>query len=135
VAEDIALARRFRSVSLHTGWPDVSFRMYPAGLRALVQGWTKNIASGAASVRWWFALGVVGWMWSLNGGWITSPWFYAASAVQVFVLARRAGRFGAVTALLYPLLVLFFLVVFLRSVALTALRRPVRWKGREVAAR
>jgi 4,4'-diaponeurosporenoate glycosyltransferase len=135
VAEDIALARRFAAVSLHTGWPDVSFRMYPGGLTTLIQGWTKNIASGAASVRWWFALAVVGWMWSLNGGWITSPWFYAASAVQVLVLGRRAGRFGVLTSLLYPVLVLFFLVVFLRSVALTALRRPVRWKGREVAAR
>ena len=47
VAEDIALARRFPAVSLHTGRPDVSFRMYPGGLRPLVQGWTKNIASGA----------------------------------------------------------------------------------------
>jgi 4,4'-diaponeurosporenoate glycosyltransferase len=135
VAEDIALARRFRTVSLHTGWPDVSFRMYPDGLRSLVQGWTKNIASGAASVRWWFAALVVGWMWSLNGGWITSPWFYAASAAQVLVLGRRAGRFGLLTALAYPVLVLFFLVVFLRSVALTALRRPARWKGRLVAPR
>jgi 4,4'-diaponeurosporenoate glycosyltransferase len=135
VAEDIALAHRFPSVSLHTGWPDVSFRMYPGGLRPLVQGWTKNIASGAASVRWWFALLVVGWLWSLNGGWITSAWFYAASVVQVLVLGRRAGRFGLLTALAYPLLVLFFLVIFLRSVALTALRRPVRWKGRRVAPR
>ena len=51
------------------------------------------------------------------------------------VLGRRAGRFGVLTALAYPLLVLFFLVVFLRSLALTALRRPVRWKGRLVATR
>ena len=35
VAEDIALARRFPSVALFTGRPDVSFRMYPSGLRAL----------------------------------------------------------------------------------------------------
>ncbi len=135
VAEDIALARRFPAVSLHTGRPDISFRMYPEGLRPLVQGWTKNIASGAKSVRWWFALLVVGWLWSLNGGWITSPWFYAASAVQVFALGRRAGRFGVLTAVAYPLLVLFFLGIFLRSVALTALRRPVRWKGRPMSPR
>jgi 4,4'-diaponeurosporenoate glycosyltransferase len=135
VADDIALARRFPAVGLHTGRPDISFRMYPEGLRPLVQGWTKNIASGAKSVRWWFALLVVGWLWSLNGGWITSPWFYAASTVQVFALGRRAGRFGVLTAMAYPLLVLFFLVIFLRSVALTALRRPVRWKGRPVSPR
>ena len=135
VAEDIALARRFPAVALFTGRPDVSFRMYPGGLRALVQGWTKNIASGAASVRWWFGLLIVGWLWSLNGGWITSVWFYAASVVQVLVLGRRAGRFGPLTAVAYPLLVVCFLVVFLRSVALTLLRRPVPWKGRPVATR
>jgi 4,4'-diaponeurosporenoate glycosyltransferase len=135
MAEDIALARRFPSVALFTGRPAVSFRMYPDGLRALIQGWTKNIASGAASVRWWFLIPIVGWLWSLNGGWITSVWFYAASAVQVLVLGRRAGRFGPLSALAYPLLVLFFLVMFLRSVALTLLRRPMPWKGRRVAPR
>jgi 4,4'-diaponeurosporenoate glycosyltransferase len=135
VAEDIALARRFPTVALFTGRLVVSFRMYPSGLRALIQGWTKNIASGAASVRWWFAVLIVGWLWSLNGGWITSVWFYAASAVQVLVLGRRAGRFGPLSAVAYPLLVVCFLVVFLRSVALTLLGRPVPWKGRPVATR
>ena len=135
MAEDIALARRFPSVRIFTGRPDVSFRMYPGGLRPLVQGWTKNIASGAASVRWWFALLIVGWLWSLNGGWITSVWFYGASAVQVLVLGRRAGRFGPISALAYPVLVVCFLLVFLRSVVLTLFRRPVPWKGRPVATR
>ena len=129
VAEDIALARRFPSVALFTGRPDVSFRMYPSGLRGLIPGWTKNIVSGAASVRWWFAVLIVGWLWSLNGGWITSVWFYAASAVQVLVLGRRAGRFGPLSAAAYPVLVVCFLVIFLRSVALTLLRRPVPWGG------
>ena len=86
-------------------------------------------------MRWWFAVLIVGWLWSLNGGWITSVWFYAASAVQVLVLGRRSGRFGPLSAVAYPLLVVFFLVVFLRSVALTLLRRPVPWKGRPVATR
>ena len=135
VAEDIALAQRFPSVALFTGRPDVSFRMYPGGLRGLIQGWTKNIASGAASVRGWFAVLIVGWLWSLNGGWITSVWFYAASVVQVLVLGRRAGRFGPLSAAAYPVLVVCFLVIFLRSVALTLLRRPVPWKGRPVATR
>ena len=61
-------------------------------------------------MRWWFAVLIVGWLWSLNGGWITSVWFYAASAVQVLVLGRRAGRFGPLSAVAYPLLVVFFLV-------------------------
>ncbi len=86
-------------------------------------------------MRWWFAVLIVGWLWSLNGGWITSVWFYAASTVQVLVLGRRAGRFGPLSAVAYPVLVVCFLVIFLRSVALTLLRRPVPWKGRPVATR
>ena len=109
--------------------------MYPDGLRSLVEGWTKNIATGAAHVRWWFMVMVVGWLWSLSGGWLTSPWFYVASVIQVAVLGRRAGRFGVLATLAYPALVVIFLVVFLRSVVLTALRRPVRWKGRTIPIR
>jgi 4,4'-diaponeurosporenoate glycosyltransferase len=135
VAEDLALADRFPVVRAHTGRPSFAFRMYPRGVRELVAGWTKNIATGAVHIRWWFALAVVGWIWSLSGGWLTSPWFYAASVAQLVVLGRRAGRFGLPAVLLYPVLTLFFLVVFVRSVTLTVLARPVGWKERSVATR
>lgn len=136
VAEDLALGDAFGATSLHTGdRGDVEIRMYPGGLGSLVQGWTKNIATGASHVRWWFSLMVVAWIWSLAGGWLSSPWFYLATVVQLVVLGRRAGRFGLPAVLVYPVLTAFFLIVFLRSVALTALRRPVRWKGRRLAPR
>jgi 4,4'-diaponeurosporenoate glycosyltransferase len=135
VAEDLALADRFADVRAYTGRPSVSFRMYPRGARQLVAGWTKNIATGAGHIRWWFALGVVGWIWSLAGGWLTSPWFYGASVVQLIVLGRRSGRFGLPAALLYPAQTVFFLAVFVRSVALTALGRSVMWKQRPVPTR
>jgi 4,4'-diaponeurosporenoate glycosyltransferase len=135
VAEDIALARRFGDVRIRTGRGSVSFRMYPDGPRALVQGWTKNIATGAAAIRWWFGLAVAGWIWSLAGGWLASPWFYAASLGQLAVLGRRVGRFRWWAYPTYPGLLVVFLAVFLRSVALTALGREVSWKGRRVASR
>jgi 4,4'-diaponeurosporenoate glycosyltransferase len=58
---------------------------------------------------------------------------YAAVAAQLWVHLRRIGTFGPVVALLYPLPLLLFLVVFARSLALLVLRRRVRWKGRAVA--
>jgi 4,4'-diaponeurosporenoate glycosyltransferase len=135
VAEDLALADRFADVRAFTGRPSVSFRMYPRGVRQLVAGWTKNIATGAGHIRWWFALAVAGWIWSLAGGWLTSPWFYGASVAQVIVLGRRTGRFGVPAALLFPVLTVFFVAVFLRSVALTVLGRSVAWKQRRVPTR
>ena len=133
LVEDIALRRLYADVALYTGKGAATFRMYPDGVRSLIQGWTKNIATGFGSIAWWFGVAVVAWIWSLAGSPFTSPWLYAASAVQVWVLGWRAGRFGPITAALYPVLLLFFLVVFLRSLALTALRRPMRWRGRVVS--
>jgi 4,4'-diaponeurosporenoate glycosyltransferase len=135
VAEDIALARLIGASVPFAGRRLATFRMYPSGVRPLVQGWTKNIATGAASVPWWAGLLVAGWIWSLAGGPFASWWFYLASVVQLVVQGRRVGRFGVVSAVLYPLLLVFFLVVFLRSVLLTVLGRPVRWRGRAIPPR
>jgi 4,4'-diaponeurosporenoate glycosyltransferase len=135
VAEDIALARRYDRVEVFGGRDAASFRMYPRGIAAIVEGWTKNIAAGFGAIAWWFALAVVAWIWSLAGGPFVSPWFYAASAVQLWVLGRRAGRFGPVAAALYPVALVFFLAVFLRSLVLRWLRRPVAWRGRRIVAR
>jgi 4,4'-diaponeurosporenoate glycosyltransferase len=135
VAEDLALGRVLGRNLPFAGRGLATFRMYPAGVRALVQGWTKNIATGARSVPWWAAALMVGWIWSLAGGPFASWWCYAASVVQLAVQGRRVGRFGLLSAALYPFLLVFFLVVFVRSVVLTALGRPVWWRGRRVATR
>src|SRR4051794_29617894 len=135
VAEDIALAARYDRVAVFGGRGTASFRMYPTGVGAIVEGWTKNIAAGFGAIAWWFALAVVAWIWSLAGGPFASPWFYAATAVQVWVLGRRVGRFGPVVAALYPAALVFFLAVFVRSLVLRWLRRPVSWRGRRIAAR
>ena len=66
VVEDVHLARRYRAQGLPVtclgGGDVVGFRMYPAGLRQLVQGWTKNIASGAGLSPPWALLGTVAWI-------------------------------------------------------------------------
>jgi 4,4'-diaponeurosporenoate glycosyltransferase len=135
VAEDIALAHVAGRSTPFTGRPLASFRMYPGGVRQLVQGWTKNMAMGAANVPWWAGVLTFAWLWSLAGGPFASPLLYLASVVQVWVQGRRVGRFGLVSALLYPVLLVFFLVVFLRSVAFTAVGHAVLWRGRRVVTR
>ena len=55
VAEDMALARRYRdaglAVNIRLGGDLISFRMYPNGVRSLLEGWTKNFTTGALSTR------------------------------------------------------------------------------------
>ena len=134
--EDIGLARAVGGSQLFVGSPSTTtFRMYPGGFGELVRGWTRSIATGARFTRWWLALATVCWVCSLAGGWITVPVVYPLVALQVWILGRRAGTTAPWAAILFPILVVVFVVIFVRSALAVALRRNVAWKGREVAAR
>lgn len=133
--EDIGLARVVGGAELYTGHPDTSFRMYPEGLGQTVRGWTRSIATGARFTPWWIAVATLAWVWSLAGGWIATPIVYPLSALQVWVLGRRAASVHPLTALLYPIAVLAFVVIFLRSLVALVLGRRVEWKGRRIDAR
>lgn len=144
VVEDVALARRFTGaglpVSVLGGRGTISFRMYPQGLRQLVEGWTKNFATGAASTRPAAFVLISLWL----SGCMSAAWWlptpaaaaaYLAYAAQLAWMLRRIGRFGWWPALLYPIFLVFFLVVFARSLVLTHLRGEVRWRGRTISTR
>jgi hypothetical protein len=154
VVEDLALGRAAERVGMTTagyeGGEHISFRMYPHGVRSLLDAWTKNIASGAQStpplrlalvVAWMSGLIEAGW-WAwygivavLVGGSLSVVHlvFFVLFALQVAVMLRTAGRFGA-AALVYPYLTIVFLFVFARSLVWIA-RGSVRWKGREIPLR
>lgn len=127
--EDIALARRVGASKVFSDRHDAVFQ--PRGLRATIANWSRTMAAGIAATRWWALLGAIAWVASLAGGpfagWIAWP----LSALQVWVLGRRAGRTGVV-ALAYPLLVAVLVVVVVRAAWTRAVRRTT-WKGRSVA--
>ena len=152
VVEDVALARRFDAlglpVSVFTGWGAVEFRMYPDGVRQLVEGWTKNLASGAGAVdpvaaliaAWWvtacigltamaFRAFVTGDMTSALVG--LASWVTVAGALRW--VWRRVGSFGWAAAMLHPIPTIAFVILFVRSAWATTVRRRVRWSGRPIA--
>ena len=133
--EDIAIARAAGGAELFTGASDIAFRMYPGGLADLIRGWTRSLATGARSVRWWAGVGTLAWIWSLAAGWSVAWWLYLPSAAQVWVLGRRAGSFSPFTALVYPIPLAVFVWIFVRSTFSVIARREVVWKQRRVAAR
>ena len=149
VVEDLALAARYRAaglaVAVHTGERSIRFRMYPDGLRSLVQGWTKNFVSGAGSTAPLRLGAIVVWVTSLGATigvaadalsgdvpWWTAPVVYAAFVAQLQLMFRRTGSFGVRAAVWYPLLMAVFVLVFARSTWRTYVRRSVVWRGREV---
>lgn len=148
VAEDLALAERYRAADLPVtclgGHDTVRYRMYRhAG--ELVEGWSKNLATGAGRTPRLRSVAVGAWItallavtWDLRilpgAGTEAISWglAYLAGAVQLGMLGRQVGRFGP-AALVWPALVVFFVAVFVRSAAHTVLRREVRWSGRQLA--
>ncbi len=133
LTEDIALARLVGHARLYSDRRDATFRMYPLGARQAVGGWSRTIAHGVGATRWWLLLGVVAWVWSLAGGLFTGWLAYPLSALQVSVLARRAGRLTPLLAALYPILVITLVVVVARAAWLRAVGHAT-WKGRRVPA-
>jgi glycosyltransferase involved in cell wall biosynthesis len=154
VVEDVHLARRYRDKGLPVhclgGGDVVGFRMYPGGVRQLVEGWTKNIASGAGLSPWWALLGTVAWVcacvavalagvrgalsWGVGDG--AAPWVavlaWAAVAVELGWMLGRIGTWRVSTAVLFPLPLLAFLAVFFRSLAVTVVRGEVTWRSRRL---
>jgi 4,4'-diaponeurosporenoate glycosyltransferase len=118
-----------------------SFRMYPNGLRELIGGWTKGFASGAGQTPRGTMFLIVMWMIGLmlaplcglvTGDWLQWGTVYLLCAAQVGWFSRQVGAFRWFSALLYPLPLIFFFVVFAWSVLRSGKR--VSWKGREIRA-
>ena len=155
IIEDVHLARAYgaagRPVAILAGGSAASFRMYPGGLRQLVDGWTKNLAGGPRLMSLVPMVGSVAWVLasiviasdlvralaSAVGGelrWVpVAAW--AVAAAQLTVLLRRIGRFAWWAGPAFPVLLAGFVALFVRSGIQRALRRSVRWRGRSVAVR
>jgi Glycosyltransferases involved in cell wall biogenesis len=151
IVDDMALGQKLREkdipFALFMGDHDVSYRMYRGGLRQLVQGWTKNQAAGVAKtpllilvlVFFWITavasaplylvLNLVGQQW-LGAGIMAAC--YGIWVLELIRIARHIGSFSVMDIVCYPLLLLFYLAIFLRSLVKRILGRPVIWKDREI---
>ncbi|MBO0748061.1 MAG: glycosyltransferase [Acidimicrobiaceae bacterium] len=147
VAEDVALAGRFRAlglpVSVLAGREAVTFRMYPDGPRQLIEGWTRLLASGAertplvlrAAIGLWItaALTAASGLLHARRSRTALAW-YGAFSLQMWWMLRRVGRFGPLSALAFPLPLSTFVALFARSAWHRLLGRPPIWRGRRMPA-
>ena len=152
VVEDINLARTYasagRRVRCLAGGTAVAFRMYPSGVRSLIEGWTKNLAEGSRLAPTAAALGAAAWVaaciatavgtasglvtWSTGG---TSAWWpaaWVAVSVQLAWMLRRVGTYRWWTSAMFPVPLVAFVALFVGSAWLRLTHRPVRWKGRSI---
>jgi 4,4'-diaponeurosporenoate glycosyltransferase len=150
IVEDMALAASLRRnnipFSVFLGDAGVSFRMYPAGFRALWQGFSKNLSTGAAKTPLWLFL-LVGLMFAsvasaalhlilalVNAEALALLYgaLYAIWVIVLFFISRRIGRFSPFAVLLYPLQLILFLLIFINSMVLRFVLKRVFWKGRAI---
>jgi len=151
VLESLGLGKEFQKKNLQVrcygGKGTISFRMYPGGIRSMIEGFSKGFGTGAQAVSPGILFMAVGWVaggvgivrhilqslvvgdsaWLLQAGVL-----YLLYVLQVHWMLRRIGNFGFLTALLFPLPLLFFVGVFTLSFIRIFLRGKVHWKGREV---
>lgn len=153
ITEDVALARAFRRddrpVRCLGGGAAVRFRMYPDGWWSLVEGWSKNLAAGAGQTPLLPTAGATAWVVALvlvavagveslvglAGG--TAPTALPAAvwlivALHVGWALRAVGAFRWWCAVIFPIPLVAFVALFLRSLLLRVLRRPVTWRGRRI---
>jgi 4,4'-diaponeurosporenoate glycosyltransferase len=161
VAEDMALGeaarRRGMPVVCLAGRGCVDFRMYPGGLREMVEGWSKSLASGSGAtpllarglmIAWLtgatssvilVAVGIAALVGPARGGsgalGAAALAVYGLYAAEVWWMLRRIGSFGPGPALAFPLPLAFFHAVFARSLWLSKVRGRVTWRGRPVEVR
>jgi hypothetical protein len=154
VVDDLALAQRYRAAGLpvycYIGEGTVQFRMYAAGVRQLVDGWTKNLASGAAmadrtavalTALWISAQLAVTTRLAVD---VSRSIIHArplprltvaatlVTALQLRWMLRRIGAFRRLTALLFPIPLATFVAMFVRSIVATWVRQRVVWRSREI---
>ena len=151
ILDDLAFGSELqkKGVQVHClgGKNTISFRMYPNGIRELINGWSKGFAMGAAKtstpllilIVFWIA-GSIGTTRSLieaiaatnNVQIAISGGLHILYALQIYWMLVRIGNFKFYTALFYPIPMAFFVMVFTYSFVRIFIARNVQWKGRKI---
>jgi 4,4'-diaponeurosporenoate glycosyltransferase len=142
ILESIPFGREFLKAGLkvrcYGGKGTISFRMYPEGLRSLIEGFGKGFGTGAGATSLVVLFMMVCW---ITGGlaitrhllqaafWTTLDIFYI---LQMHWMLRRIGNFGFYTPLFFQIPLLFFVVLFFSSLLRIFVVRRVSWKGRMI---
>ena len=154
ILESLALGKVFLrakgNVHCYGGKGAISFRMYPAGLPSLIEGFSKGFGTGASAMSLGSLLMMVCWIFGccsvsrhliqalLLGDMTELSWSALLDALyvlQIHWMLLRIGNFGFLPALLYQVPLVFFVFLFGLSLFRIFFLRKVPWKGRNVNTR
>jgi 4,4'-diaponeurosporenoate glycosyltransferase len=115
-------------------------RMFPEGLSQLRESWTKAFATGAGatsplilalSILWLTAAMLTMLTLATHPG-VIFLFLYLVNAALIAWYVRQLGTFRLITALLYPIPLVFYFAIFAQSLSLRLLHRSVSWRGRRL---
>lgn len=151
VAEDFNLGRFYNKkgifVDCFLGSHFIKFQMYPNHFLQLVEGWSKNFATGAVSTTVWLLILNFFWIAGLTAlpyELLTSflshhtificiySFLYIFDVFFIFRIAKKLGSFPFYVCVLFPLYLLIFHLVFFYSIFATFLLKSTTWKGRKL---
>jgi 4,4'-diaponeurosporenoate glycosyltransferase len=151
IVEDLEIGKKFIKLKIPVfcfgGKGTINFRMYPDGIKSLVNGFAKSFTIGARSTSIINLIMVILWIagafypltliieniMNLNIIELSvGLTFYFLYAVQLFWMINRIGNFSLLVPICFPVFVLFFIVIFFWSVILTIFKLNIKWKDRNV---
>lgn len=150
IVEDFKLGIHYQKMGINyklfVGDKNIAFRMYPDGLKSQFEGFTKNMSTGILSSGILSAILTFLWISSIMvaptnlivslvlGNYINIAIFGTSVAlilVQLCFYSSRIGNFKYYLVLLYPLALLWFLIVIFYSFFRKIFIRTVVWKNRK----
>ncbi len=160
VLENFQLSQTLREQNIprqcYLGKGTISMRMFPEGYSQLCKSWQKGFHLGAKKTNkgalLFSSLWISGAMFfcvatiillvaivfqkssSLPIPQLTVCWLvlYALYTIQCFSVFRSTGAFSYLNALLFPISLLFYQVIFFHSILQKKRNKPTDWKGRSV---
>jgi len=144
------LMKHNQEIKYYCGKNGFSFRMYSGGMKHLIGGWSKGFFAGSLSTFFPLLIMIILWISGAVGAvrFLTlnalsfdilplnlSILLYLLYAGQIYWMARKAGNFNFLAALFYPLPLLFFFLIFVKSFYHRIISRRTSWKQRKIKIR
>lgn len=141
------LSRHGVNIELFLGGKDIRFRMYSNSIKDLIEGWSKNFASGSFSMKRWLFLIIIWWIgyllllpilliWEIflggNQEILIIGGMYIFSFMLIYRAARVVGSYPIYICLIYPVYLLAFQLIYLYSIIGTYFLKSTTWKGRKL---
>jgi 4,4'-diaponeurosporenoate glycosyltransferase len=141
------LGRQGVNIELFLGGRDIRFRMYSKSIKEVIEGWSKNFASGSFSMKRWLFIAIIWWIGYLlllpalffkDFSLIGSQEFYVYGGLYVFTVlliyrsARSVGSYPLYICFMYPVYLLAFQFIYLYSIIGTYFLKTTTWKGRKL---